>query len=189
MTQTRDSSVREASSLDDQRRPGAEVMYPRNNLRAGPPVLGRGLRDNAPKFTTDTVSHGHGGNVRPPLQLITHPLSEVPDPHCHQEKRLSPINNTSLPSIAEFVKPPPPQADRWSSMLKYKWSGVLPNVYESRRLELQTPDGRPSLLVQGPTRHLGPPLKPFDDARSEQIALEQWRRVMRERELAEAGRL
>lgn len=124
MTQTWDSSARNLSSVDDQRRTGTEFIYLSNYYGAGPPVL-----------------------------------NELVDA---------------------------PQTDRWRSRPNYQWSGYLPDIYESRRLESQCVDGRQPILVQGPTQHFGPPLKPFDGPRSEDIAIEQWRRVSMEREIREA---
>lgn len=183
MAQTRGSSAREPSSVDDQSRAAAEVQYPRNPLRAGQPVLDRYPRDDALGAAFDTPSQWE--NVLPPIQMTTSPLPDMPGPHRNPETLLPPLANTSPPSTAELVEGP--LVHRWRSRPNYPWSGFLPDVYESRRLELQTVDGGPPRLVQGPTQHLGPPLKPFDGARAGEVAIEQWRRVVREREIREAG--
>lgn len=180
MAQTWDSSARIISSVDDQRRTGAELIYPWNHDGAGPPVLYQGLRSSASCTTFDTLSHG--GDDLSPLQMTTLPLPETSGPL--RNRCSPPTNNNSLPSISELVDIP--QVDRWRSRPNYQWSGYLPDIYETRRLESQPVDGRPPLLVQGPTQHLGPPLKPFDGPKFEEAAREQWRRAMREREIREA---
>ena len=180
-----DPSVRQSSSVDDQRRAGAEARQPWNHVGAFEPVLDLSPRNDAPDATFNALSHG--GNVHRPLQMTTLPLPEMPGSHRNQEERLPPIDNTSLPSIAELLDPQP--VDRWRSRPKYHWSGFLPDIYETRRLEWQTADGRPPALVQGPTPHHGPPLKPLDNAKAEDVAIEKWRLVVRDREIREAGGL
>ncbi|KAL9069242.1 MAG: hypothetical protein Q9161_005649 [Pseudevernia consocians] len=181
MGQTWDASARDLSSVDDQRA-GAEVDYPLNHLKAGHSVLNQGPRENAPGTTSDTQSDGR--KVLPPLEMTTLPLPERSGSPQIQQECLPPSGNTSLPSIAEFGHSS--QANRWRSRPKHQWCGYLPDIYETQRLELQTADGRPPRLVQGPT-HLGPPLKPLDDARAGAVAIDQWSRVMRMREIREAA--
>lgn len=79
-----------------------------------------------------------------------------------------------------------PLADWWSLRTKHTWSCQLPSIEESRRIEWE--DGK-RRLVQGATKPLGPPMKPFDDAKSEMIAQELWRCMVREREIHEAREL
>lgn len=179
IARTGDSSAMGSSSVDDQRRAGAEIRYRRNHLKAGQPVLDQGPRNKAPGTTFDTLSHRI-----PSSQMTDLPLPEMSGPHRNQELGLPPVDSPSLSSIAEFDE----QASRWRLRPNYQWFGFLPDIYETRRLEWRTGDGRPG-LIQGPTPHLGPPLKPFDDARSEEMAIEQWRRVVRGREILEAGGL
>lgn len=170
--------------LNDQRRTKVQVIDPSYHPKASPPVFGRAPWDNAPGSRFDRLFQG--GRVLPPLNT-TVPSSEKPGPHQDQGGRSPSINNSKLPSIAEFDRPP--QHNLWKSEPKYKWCGHLPDVNESRRLEEQTTDGRPSQLVRGPTQALGPPLKPLDGERAEAIAQEQWRRSERERAIREASRL
>ena len=183
MLQTRDSSARECSSVDDKKRPRAEITYPKNNIRAGPDPS---LCQNAPETTFDTVSHGR--NVNPRSQLATQSLPKVPDTHWNQKKRLPPID-TRLPSFAELCQCKPSPVDIWSSRPNHSLPWLWPSMYESRHLQPQTPSNLPPQLVQGRTGHLGPPLKPLDNPKAEEIAQEQQRSVMRERELKEGTKL
>ena len=174
MIQTWDSAG-ESSSVDDPKRAGAEVIYPRGQFGAGQPIFDQGSCNKAPGLTSDTL---------PPLQMTTILLPETSGPYRDQETRLPPTENISLPSMAELGYPP--QHNRWGLRPKYQWSGFLPDIYETRRLESPTAHGQAPRLIQGPTQPLGPPLKPFDGARSEEVAREQWARVMRERDIREA---
>lgn len=181
MGQTRDASARDLTSVDDQRA-GAKVDYPLNHLNAGRSVLDQGPREHAPGTTFDTQSHGR--KDLPPLEMTTLPLPERPvSPHSQQEC-LPPGDNTSLPSTAEFGHSS--QVNRWRWRPKHQWCGYLPDIYETQRLESETADGRPPRLVQGST-HLGPPLKPFDGARAEAVAIDQWSGAVRKREIREAA--
>ncbi len=167
MAQTWDAPARDLSSLDDQRWAGAEVNSPWNHLKAGEPVLDQGPCESARGITFGTLSHGK--IVLPPIGSTTLPLPEIPSPHRTE--------NTNLPSTIGFNNYP--QAHGWQSR---PYRGYLPNVYETRRLKRTANGGL--LLVQGPA-HLGPPMKPFDDAEAETVAIEQFIRVVREREKRE----
>lgn len=184
VSQTWDASVRDSSSGNGQRRAESGLTHAKDHSRAGQPVLDQAPRINGPGATVDTQSHE--GNVLAPLQMTGPPSSEIPSPHDNQEQRLPPIENISLPPIPEVVNP---SISRWRLRPNYQWSGYLPDIYESRRFEVQTASGQPRRLVRGPTQPLGPPMKPFDEQRSEERAREQWRRVMRDREICEVEEL
>ena len=155
--QASDSSARDLGSDDGQTRVGAGTEFSWNHSEAAQPVFDQDSRDNAPgtTFRTDFPEK----YVLPPLRL---------GPREIEEERRPRTENTSLPEIFDQWRPRPGKA----------LTAVHLNIHESRRWEVQTVADQGARLVQGPTQqHFGPPMKPFDDAISEAVAQEQWRRV------------
>ena len=159
--QASDASGRDSVSDDSQTRVGTGMAFPWNHSEAAQPILDQDSRDNAPRTTFRAVIPEE--NVLPPLQIGSRE---------NEEERRPPTENTSLPSIAELT-----DFDGWRPGPSKALTAVHTNVLESRRLEVQTLAYQAPRLVQGPTQRLGPPMKPFDDAISEVVAQEQWRRV------------
>ena len=182
--QTRDPSVREPSSAAGQKRAGAEPRRPRAHLTAGQPLPDQGPHyspyNNAPSITATIAppSSSDGANVPPLAQMGTLLMPHVPDHPWNQHTRLAPIDNTTpagLPPIPELLGRPP--GNPWQSRPRYAFNGYLPHPDQSERVELQIGDGRPARFVRGPTRPLGPPMKPFDGPDTEEKAREQYRLV------------
>ena len=163
--QASDSSSRDLVSDDGQTRVGAGIEFPWNHSEAAQPVFDQDSRDNAPRTTFGTVFPEE--YVLPPLRLSSREIEEEQRPR---------TENTSLPWIADLMG-----FDQWRPR------PVHLNIHESRRWEVQTVAYQAPRLVQGPTLGFGPPMKPFDDAISEAVAQEQWRRVT-ENERREARR-
>ncbi len=170
MAQTWDAPAGHLSSVDDQRWAGAEENSPWNHLKVVEPVLDQGPCESARGITFGTLFHHHHGKiVPPPLESTTLPLPEIPSPRQNED--------TNLPWTTAF--PNYPQAHGWPSR---PYRGHMPNIYETRRLERTANGGLP--LVQGPT-HFGPPMKPFDGAEAETVAIDRFSHVVREREKRE----
>lgn len=184
ISQNGEYSAGHPSSADDKRGGGAEVGGPVQHLEGVRPAL-------------DQVSRNDGAgtpfNKLPPLwsvlpefENVTLPLLETgmstfsPSRNDEQIEQIRPsTNNTILPSIAELDA----NAHRWGLRPKYPWTGFLPPEYETRRFEWRTEDNK-LVLLHGPT-HMGPPFKPLDGPRAEEVAIEQWRRTMRDTEIRE----
>ena len=155
----------------NQARAGTQVSFPRNQSGAAQPLSDQDLHHNAPCTTLDTASHRT--IVFPPAQVETPPLPESLSHQPKQDKGAPPSpENNSLPQITGFVDPTPPPR-----RLQYPWKGYNPNVNEGRRRGSGDSGGLPACLVQGPTRPLGPPLKPLDPLSSEAVAQERMRNV------------
>ncbi|KAM0799312.1 hypothetical protein BDR22DRAFT_822614 [Usnea florida] len=181
ISQNGESSAGHSSSADDKRGEGAEVGGPVQHLEGDRPAL-------------DQVSHNDGGgtpfNRVPSLWSVlsrsetdTLPLLETgmstSGPSRNDEQIFHPTDDTILPSLAEVDA----NVHRWGLRPKYQWTGFLPPEYETRRVERRTVDNK-LVLFHGPT-HMGPPLKPLDGPRAEEVAIEHWRRTMRDRDIRE----
>ena len=160
--QASDSSSRDLVSDEGQKRVGAGIEFSWDHSEAAQPVFDQDSRDNAPRTTSGTVPPKE--YVLPPLRLSSRAI---------EEERRPRTENTSLPWIAELR-----DFDQWRPRPGKALTAVHLNIHESRRREAQTVANQEPRLVQGPpTQGFGPPMKPFDDAISEAVAQEQWRRV------------
>ena len=179
--QNGESSAGHFPPADDKRRNGAEVGGPVQHLEGNRPAL-------------DEVPHndgaGHPLNTLPPLWSVfsrseTDPLGLLETgmstfgPSRNEEHIYQPTDDTILPSMAEIDA----NVYRWGLRPKYPWTGFLPPEYETRRVEQRTGDTK-LVLLHGPT-HMGPPLKPLDGPGAEEVAIEQWRRTIRDRDIRE----
>ena len=177
-------SAGRSSSADDKRGEGAEVGGPVQHLEGDRPAF-------------DQIYHNDGADIPshrlPPLWSVlsrseTDPLRLLETgmstfgPGRDVEQIFQPTDDTILPSIAELDA----NVHRWRSRPNYQWTGFLPPEYETRRVERRTVDDQ-LVLLHGPT-HMGPPLKPLDGPRAEEVAIEQWRRMIRDRDIRE-GRM
>ena len=178
ISQNGESTAGHSSSADDKGGEGAEVGGPVQHLEGDRPAL-------------DQVSHNDGAGTRVPRLWSVFSRSEIDNPPLlesgmstfgpsrNDEQIFHPTDDTILPSFAEVDA----NSHRWRLRPKYQWSGFLPPEYETRRVERRTEDNR-LVLSHGPT-HLGPPLKPLDGPRAEEVAIEHWRRTVRDREIRE----
>lgn len=174
-------SAGRSSSADEERGERAEVGGPVQHLEGDRPAF-------------DQVSHDDGAgiplNELPPLWSVisrseTDPLRLLEtgmstfDPNRDVEQIFQPSGYTILPSIAEVDA----VVHRWGMRPKYQWTGFLPPEYETRRVERQIVDNK-LVLLHGPT-HIGPRFKPLDGPGAEEVAIEHWRRTMRDRDIRE----
>ena len=183
ISQNGESSAGHFSSADDDKRgEGAEVGGPVQHLEGDRPAL-------------DQVSHNDGAgtpfNNRMPALWTVLSRSETDNlpfldtgmtthgPSRNDEQICHPTDDTILPSIAEVDT----NVHRWALRPKYQWTGFLPPEYETRRVGPRTADNK-LVLFHGPT-HLGPPFKPLDGPRAEEVAIEHWRRTVRDRDIRE----
>ena len=181
ISQNGESSAGHSSSADDKRGEGTEVGGPVQHLEGDRPAL-------------DQVSHSNGAgtpfNSVPPLWSVLSrsetdklPLLETGmstfGPSRNDEQICHPTDDTILPSITEVDA----NVHRWRLRPKFEWTGFLPPEYETRRVERRTADNE-LVLIHGPT-HLGPPFKPLDGPRAEEVAIEHWRRTIRDRDISE----
>ena len=177
----RESSAGHSPSADGERGEGAEVGGPVQHLQGDRPAF-------------DQVPHNDGADIHlkrlPPLWSVfsrseTDPLGLLETgmstfgPSRNDEHIFHPTDDTILPSIAELDA----NVHRWGLRPKYPWTGFLPPEYETRRVEWRTVDNE-LVLLHGPT-HMGPPLKPLDGPRAEEVAIEHWRRFIRDRDIRE----
>ena len=174
---TWDPSAGGLPSVDHQRRARAEGGFPADGVIAGQPVSAQHYPHGA--FRTSPYHLPPMEDYPKPETSL--PLPAIPGPDRAQENRSLNADSTGQPTVGGLLDYP--RHNRWCLRPRHAWSGYLPDVYESRRGEGQSLDGRPLGLNQGCTRHLGPPLKPLDGAGSEEIAIEQWRLLVREREI------
>ncbi len=142
---------------------GWEVEHLWNRAGASQTISSHDPRNNAPGTTFDTTIQRE--TYFPASQTMHFPLPRSCNPY------------------RSLINAP---HDRWSLRPKYTWIGLLPHPNESPRWEDSTVAGQPRRLTQGPTRPLGPPLKPFDGPRAENIAQDQWDGVMVENEMRQA---
>ena len=181
VAQNGESSARHSPSADDKRVDGAEVGGPVQHLEGDQHVLDQVSRNDAAGTTFNTLPPLW--SVLPQFQTDTLPLLEPGmstfGPSRNDEQIRPPISNTILPSTAEFDA----NVHRWGWRPRYQWTGFLPPEYETRRFERRTVDNK-LVLFHGPT-HMGPPFKPLDGPRAEEVAIERWRRTMRDREIRE----
>ena len=181
ISQNGESSAGHSSHADNKRGEGAEVGGPVQHLEGDRPAL-------------DQVPHndeaGTPFNRVPPLWSVlsrsetdTLPLLETgmstTGPSRNDEQIFHPTDDTILPSLAEIDA----NVHRWGLRPKYQWTGFLPPEYETRRVERRTVDNK-LVLFHGPT-HMGPPFKPLDGPRAEEVAIEHWRRTVRDRDIRE----
>lgn len=153
------------------------ISYPWNDSRAVPTIRGPETRrqDDFPLRTSLGV-------LRPPL--VSLPSIEQFNLAPAERRRFAlPAETTDSPDIAGLDGFE--EVDRWGIRPSYRWIGYLPEIYETRRMEDRTQRGKRKRLIPGGS-HIGPPMKPFDDLLSEMVAVEQWRHVVREREMNEA---
>ena len=181
VSQNGESSAGHSSSADDKRGEGFEVGGPVQHLEGD-------------RLALDQVSHNDGAgtpwNTLPPIwsvlsrsEIDSLPLLETGmstfGPSRNDEQIYHPTDDITLPSFAELDA----NVHRWRLRPKYQWTGFLPPEYETRRVERRTEDNK-LVLFHGPT-HLGPPFKPLDGPRAEEVAIEHWRRTMRDRDIRE----
>ena len=170
-----DSSAREPLYIGSQTTAGPEAGYLWNPAAAAQPAMNQYSRHNSPFPTSDAASYGV--TVFPPAQTNTAPVLQTSGPYRNQHMRLPPLQEIiSLPPLTEFADST--RADQGHSPPRHRWSVILPNPSEDRRLEEQVVGGKLPVLIPELTHPLDPPLKPFDGPRAEAIAQKQWRSVM-----------
>ena len=170
-----DSSINE-SSVDTQTKARAEGGYPWNQSGAAQPLSRQDPPSNASYIPFNTTSQEKIILPQPTTDILTLPAGEF-DPWRSQDEHFPLTNNTSPPSNGQVLDPTPfHRCFSWPPVL---WSGVHPSVYESRILEGPV-HSLPHQFRTGTTRPPGPPLKPLDGPRANEIANEQQRRVMTE---------
>lgn len=166
-TQNSNASAGGSSSFNGQGRARSKAK----NCTGATFPNGQNPRQNAPSTTSKTSSHQRTGF--PPSRMPPVRPAGVPWPQSDQEMEIPSIREPSKPSAPEWVDyvQGNPQSSRPMCL--------LPNAFESRRLEVQGEGGQPGRLIQGPTQLRGPLLKPFDGPEANKIADKQWMGVMR----------
>ena len=169
------SSARDPLHIGSQTTVGPEVRYLPHPSAAAQPAINHDSRHNSPFTTSNAVSYG--GTAFLPAQTDTTPLPETSGPYRGHHMRLPPLQQVINPSpttgFADSTR-----ADQGHPLPRHGRTVYLPKLGEGRLLEKRAVGGQPPILIPGPTRPLGPPLKPLDGPRAEAIAQEQWNSLM-----------
>ena len=181
MAQASNPPARDSLALNSRTRAGAGARFPGNHSGAAEQKLHQDPRNNAPSPTFNTASPGE--NVLPPMRTNPSPLRERTGPHrSHDNKSFRRNNNddnnssSSLPLNTQIDKSTP--ADQWPSRQLPPPRCLYPSECESRSVIWAPKDGQPFHFVQGSTQPPGPPMKPFDGKKAEDIA-QELRRISR----------